>query len=81
LEIMSHMKGANYQDYFLNWGKIWCVKAREQYVQLLLAVDVHSPAELRANMQPRNFAEFYRTFNVKKGDGMYLEPAKRIVIW
>jgi len=82
LEIMKGMgENANYQDYFLNWGRIWCQKAREQYQQLLLSVDVHSPAPLRANMQPRNFAEFYTTFGVKKGDQMYLDPAKRVVIW
>jgi predicted metalloendopeptidase len=32
-------------------------------------------------MPPRNFPEWYATFNVKKSDKMYLAPSKRIVIW
>jgi putative endopeptidase len=48
---------------------------------LLLQVDVHGPAYLRANIPPRNFPEWYATFGVKKTDGMYLAPSKRVVIW
>ena len=47
----------------------------------MLAVDVHGPAILRANMQPRNFDEWYETFNVKKTDKMYLPVNKRVHIW
>ena len=52
-----------------------------QYLQMLLSVDVHGPCVLRANMPPRNFEEWYETFDVKETDGMYLAPEKRIVIW
>ena len=55
--------------------------AHNEYIQYLLINDVHSPAGLRANMQPRNFAEWYRAFDVKEGDGMYLSPEKRVSIW
>ena len=81
LEIMKRTKDASYEEYFMNWGKIWCRKAREEYIQYLLANDVHAPAELRANIQPRNFKEWYKTFNVTRKDKMYIAPAKRIVIW
>lgn len=81
LDIMSHMKDANYEEYFLNWGRVWCIKAKPEYQKMLLAVDVHAPAVLRANMQPRNFEEWYTTFDVKKTDGMYLAPSKRVHIW
>lgn len=81
LEVMSKMENANYEEYFTNWARIWCMKARPEYLQLLLAIDVHSPAILRANMQPRNFEEWYKTFNVKKTDKMYITPSKRVNIW
>lgn len=81
LEIMGHMENKNYEEYFTNWARIWCMKGKEEYLKLLLAVDVHGPAILRANMQPRNFDEWYQTFNVKKTDKMYLAPNKRVVIW
>ena len=81
LEIMSKTKGASYEEYFTNWAKVWCMKAKPEYQQLLLNLDVHGPNILRTNMPPRNFPEWYETFNVKKTDKMYLAPNKRIVIW
>jgi len=81
LEVMSGMKDANYEEYFINWAKVWCIKAKPEYLKLLLSVDVHAPAVLRANMQPRNFDEWYETFGVTSKDGMYIAPSKRVHIW
>lgn len=81
LEIMSKTPDASYEEYFMNWARVWCQKAKPEYQQLLLRVDVHGPAILRANMQPRNFSEWYETFNVKSKDKMYIAPSKRVVIW
>lgn len=81
LEIMSKTEGASYDEYFTNWAKVWCLKAKPEYLQLLLNLDVHGPSILRANMPPRNFSEWYETYKVKKTDKMYITPSKRIVIW
>ena len=81
LDIMSKTEGASYEEYFYNWARVWCQKARPEFQQMLLAVDVHGPAMLRANMPPRNFGEWYSTFGVTESDKMYIAPEKRIVIW
>ena len=81
LDIMSHSEGVSFEEYFGNWARVWCQKAKPEYQALLLQVDVHGPAYLRCNMPPRNFPEWYATFNVKKTDEMYLAPSKRVVIW
>ena len=81
LDIMSHSEGVSFEEYFANWARVWCQKAKPEYQALLLQVDVHGPCYLRANMPPRNFPEWYTTFKVKKTDGMYLAPSKRVVIW
>ena len=81
LDIMSRTDGVSFEEYFTNWAKVWCQKAKPEYQKLLLQVDVHGPAYLRCNMPPRNFPEWYETFGVKKSDEMYLAPSKRIVIW
>ncbi len=67
--------------FFTNWARIWRMKERTEYAQLLLAVDVHAPHYLRANIQPRNLADWYEAFDVQPEDGMYLAPEKRITIW
>ena len=81
LDIMSNTEGVSFEEYFANWARVWCQKAKPEYQALLLQVDVHGPCYLRANMPPRNFPEWYDTFNVTKRDGMYLAPSKRVVIW
>lgn len=81
LEIMSKTPNVSYEEYFMNWAKVWCMKAKPEYLQLLLNLDVHGPNILRANMPPRNFNEWYDTFKVKKTDKMYIAPSKRVVIW
>ena len=81
LEIMSKTPNCSYEEYFQNWAKVWCLKAKPEYLQLLLNLDVHGPSILRANMPPRNFPEWYQTYNVKKTDKMYIAPSKRVVIW
>ena len=81
LEIMSKTEDVSYEEYFANWARVWCLKAKPEYLQLLLNLYVHGPSVLRANMPPRNFPEWYETFNVKKTDKMYISPSKRVVIW
>ena len=81
LDIMSSTDGASYEEYFYNWARVWCQKAKPEYSQLLLSVDVHGPAILRANIPPRNFEQWYSAFDVKETDKMYIAPEKRIVIW
>lgn len=81
LDIMSRLNGANYEEYFINWAKVWCMKAKPEYEALLINVDVHAPHIVRANIPPRNFQEWYDTFNVTKKDKMYIAPNKRVVVW
>ena len=81
LEAAKETPNANLRDFFINWARIWCVKSSLEREKLLLAIDVHAPQELRANIQPRNLADFYTTFNVQPGDGMYMKPEDRVNIW
>ena len=81
LDIMGRTEGASYEEYFYNWARVWCQKAKPEFSQMLLAVDVHGPCMLRANIPPRNFDEWYTTFGVTENDKMYIAPEKRIVIW
>ena len=81
LEIMHTLDKPDFVAYFENWARVWCMKAKEEIIQLLLARDVHSPAPIRANIPPRNFDEWYEAFGVTDQDQMYIAPDKRISIW
>jgi putative endopeptidase len=81
LAIMHTIPDSDFNAYFINWAKVWCMKAKEQFILYLLSNDVHSPAELRANITPRNFSEWYSAFDVKETDEMYIPKEKRVNIW
>jgi putative endopeptidase len=81
IEIMHSIKDADFKEYFANWARVWCMKAKDEYILYLLANDVHAPAKLRANITPRNFPEWYEAFEVTDKDQMYIAPEKRIIIW
>ena len=71
----------NAQEFFINWATIWRMKATEQYMQLLLSIDVHAPQKLRANIQAENLDDFYTAFDIKPGNEMYRAPEDRVHIW
>lgn len=81
IEAAKSEADANMKELFENWARVWAMKASPEYINMLLAVDVHAPGPMRANVQPQNFAEFYEAFDVQPEDGMYLEPEKRVNIW
>ncbi|MGM0125240.1 peptidase M13 [Enterococcus sp. AZ194] len=81
LEAAKGEESVALEEFFMNWAKIWRTKAKKEYQQLLLSIDVHGPTKLRANVQPKNLADFYTTFDIQPEDPMYLAPEKRVSIW
>ncbi|VWL85811.1 M13 family metallopeptidase [Oceanivirga miroungae] len=81
LEALKRSKDFDVKEFFINFARIWCMKAREEYIDLLLSIDVHAPARLRANEQPKNLDEFYEAFDIKEGDKMFMPKEKRVNIW
>ena len=69
------------QRLFLNWGRIWREKAREEEAIRLLSIDPHSPSEFRCNAVVRNVDAFAQAFGLTEGDALYLDPAERVRIW
>ncbi|PXX66632.1 putative endopeptidase [Nocardia tenerifensis] len=65
---------------FFSWARIWRQQLTTQRKELLLARDVHSPNEFRANQVVRNIAEFYTTFGVVAGDKLFLAEDQRVTL-
>jgi putative endopeptidase len=77
--VIDGLTGA--QRFFMSWALTWKVKARDEEVIRLLAIDKHSPGEFRCNQIVRNLDEFYDAFDVAATDELWLEPAARVRIW
>ena len=69
------------EEFFTNFARIWRMKARPEYMQMLASVDVHAPGKLRTNIQLPNFDDFFTTFDIKESDGMWRKPEDRVIIW
>lgn len=69
------------QRFFMGYTQIWRSKIVEKSMRNRVATDPHSPGEFRALGSLSNMPEFYKAFNVKEGDKMYISPEKRVKIW
>ena len=69
------------RDFFINFATIWRMKAREEFMQMLAAVDVHAPGKLRTNVTLTNFPEFHEEFGITASDAMWRAPQDRVIIW
>jgi putative endopeptidase len=69
------------QRFFMAYAQSWQGKRREGAVRAQLLSDPHSPEEFRVNGIVRNFEPWYKAFNVKPGDKLYLPPEQRVHVW
>ncbi len=69
------------QRFFISWGTIWRTKSRDEFIKNQVKTDPHSPAMYRAYVPLQNVEAFYKAFDIKEGDGMYLAPENRVKIW
>jgi endothelin-converting enzyme/putative endopeptidase len=69
------------QRFFMGYAQVWRGKMVEKSLRNRVATDSHSPGEFRALGSLSNMPEFYKAFNVKEGDAMYIAPEKRVKIW
>ena len=77
----NKQEGGDAKTLFENYARIWATNAKPEFWQLVAASDVHALSQARANVQVQCQEEFYQAFNVKEGDGMWLDPDKRVQVW
>jgi putative endopeptidase len=67
------------QQFFLAAAQAWCAKPRDAYMNLVITVDVHSPAKFRVIGPMSNMPEFAEAFQCKAGTPMH--PANACTVW
>ncbi len=68
------------QRFFIAFAQSWATKMRDELMRNILATDGHAPGMYRAQTV-RNIDAWYKAFDVKPGDKLYLAPEKRVKIW
>lgn len=69
------------QRFFISYATIWKTKERDAFMEQMLTVDPHSPAEFRANQILRNIPSFMKAYDVKPDDTMWMDPSQQVSIW
>ncbi len=81
LGIAAEKKDFDYDRFFRSYAALWNIAMTPQQVDMRMASDTHPIGYLRINCLVQQFEEFYKTYDVQPGDGMYLAPEDRLQIW
>ncbi|GAB3713671.1 M13 family metallopeptidase [Flavobacterium koreense] len=69
------------QRLFISWATIWRSKMRDEAIKNQVKTDPHSPGQYRAYVPLVNVDEFYKAFDIKETDKLYVKPENRVKIW
>lgn len=81
LQVVSKMSSPDYKAYFESNAEMWKSTTTKEFAAVLSTNDVHSASKVRVNRTIVNFPEFYETYGIKPGDGMFVAPEDRVSIW
>ena len=68
------------QRFFIAFAQRWRKIQNEDALRKQIATDTHAPGEYRSDTV-RNVDAWYKAFDVKPGDRLYLKPEDRVRIW
>ena len=68
------------QQFFISYAQSWRAKYREPALRNRIVTDGHAPGMYRA-ATVRNLDPWYRAFDVKAGQALYLAPKDRVRVW
>ncbi|WP_263587473.1 M13 family metallopeptidase [Sphingopyxis sp. GC21] len=68
------------QRFFLGWAQVWRRNYREQNLSQRISTDPHSPS-IQRTWVSRNLDPWYKAYQVKPGQTLYLDPKDRVRIW
>ena len=81
LGLIEQKEDVDYRLFFEAYAKIWaCLDTREMEYYWLMQ-NPHPLNYLRANATVQQFDQFLDAFGITEDDGMYLDPADRVLVW
>ncbi len=80
-ELAGKKKNVDYKSLFVSMANTFATTYTREYAEYLSKYDPHADSKARVNSVLCHIDEFYDAFGIKSGDGMYIPPEERIVIW
>lgn len=80
-DIVSREETPDYATLYKTMAETWASTSSRAYSEYLNQLDVHAANKLRGYMPAQTCDEFYTTFDIQPGDGMWVAPEDRVRIW
>ena len=77
---LAQKKGYDTKKVFESYGKVWREVTTQEFAIANIS-DEHPPAKYRVNNIVNQIDQFYKDFDVKEGDPMYVKPEERLRVW
>ncbi|MBW8295914.1 M13-type metalloendopeptidase [Sphingopyxis sp.] len=68
------------QRFFLGWAQVWRRNYRDQNLSQRITTDPHSPS-IQRTWVSRNLDPWYKAYQIKEGQKLYLAQKDRVRIW
>ena len=81
LAIAKTIDDFDYDLFFRSYAYTWRDIGNYDAAKTRVQSDEHPLAFLRVNVVLQQYDEFYETYDIKPGDGMYIDTDKRINVW
>ena len=81
LHIAKSIENFDYDKFFRAYARTWLSKAYTESEIAKQLTNEHPFDYLRCNVTVAQFDEFVETYDIQKGDGMYVPENERIAIW
>jgi putative endopeptidase len=80
LTLAEEIPDFDYDLFFRSYASLW-VYQTSFMMENHRAQDEHPIGFLRTNVTLQQFDKFFETYGIGPGDGMYLAPEDRILVW
>lgn len=81
LTAVKRQDSPDYDRLFRAVANTWASTTSRQMREYLAASDTHAPDKLRCNRVLQTLPEFYETYDIHPGDGMWTDPDSRVSVW
>ena len=71
----------DYDAFFRAYASLWAEQRTEEVELLQMERDEHPLEFYRINISLQQFDEFMDTYDVRPGDGMYMDPESLVSVW
>lgn len=69
------------EKFFESFANVWASKMDDLSAAFTAGSDEHAPDKVRVNAVLSCTELFYKTYGIREGDKMYVEPEKRVALW